>query len=102
MFLARFAENFEVGEELVYEVGAGPLAGRRLVTMDANINLDPTDPCRAATFRRRKVVTVETLRASWEDECAKTLRCFLELFPGPRISSEILMECVEKFKGRKF
>jgi hypothetical protein len=102
MFLSRFAENFEVGEELVYEVSAGPLAGRRLATMDGNIDLDPTEPCRAGMFRRKKVVAVEVLRASWEEQCAKALHGFLELFSGPRITDETLMEWVEKFKERKF
>ncbi len=102
MFLARFAENFEVGEELVYEVTAGPLAGRRLASADGNINLDPTEPCRATTFRRNKIVTVETLRASWEEPCVKTLHDFFELFPGPTISKETLSTWVERFKNRKF
>jgi hypothetical protein len=103
MFLWRFAENFEVGEEMVWEVVAGPLAGRRLVTMDASIFwLLPTEPCRANGFRRRKVVPVEGLRASWEELCAKTLHGFFELFSGPRISTETLLNWVEKFKERKF
>src|SRR5205807_2696395 len=97
MFLARFAENFEVGEELVYEMAAGPLTGRRLASMDGNIGLDPTEPCRASTFRRNKVVTVEALRASWEEECATTLSSFFELFPGPRISKDTLLTWVERF-----
>ena len=102
MFLARFAENFEIGEELVYEVSAGPLTGRRLASMDGNIGLDPTEPCRAGTFRRNKVVTVETLRGSWEEQCAGTLYGFFELFSGPRISKDTLLQWVERFKERKF
>jgi hypothetical protein len=101
MFLSRFAKNFEVGEEVVYEASAGPLAGRRLASADGNINLDPTEPCRAATFRRRKVVTVEALRASWEEECASALAGFFELFPHAGISKETLVTWVEKFKDRK-
>ena len=102
LFLSRFAENFEVGEELVYEVTAGPLAGRRLASMDGNIHLDPTEPCRASMFRRNKVITVEALRASWEEPCAKTLYAFFELFPGPSISPDTLLKWVDKFKERKF
>lgn len=102
MFMSRFAENFEVGEELVYDVAAGPLTGRRLASMDANINLDPTEPCRAGTFRRNKVVTVEGLRASWEEQCVKVLHGFFELFSGPSISTETLLKWIEKFKERKF
>jgi hypothetical protein len=102
MFLSRLAENFEVGEELVYEVTAGPLTGRHLATMDANIHLDPTEPCRASRFRRHKLITVEAIRASWEESCVKTLHGFFELFSGPRISMETLNKWVEKFKERKF
>ncbi len=102
LFLARFAENFEVGEEMVYQVTAGPLAGRRLASADHDISIDPTEPCRAGTFRRNKVVTVETLRASWEEQCATALHSFFELFPGPRISKDTLLKWVEKFKERKF
>lgn len=102
MFLSRFAESFEVGEELVWEVTADPLAGRRLASMDNNIHLDPTEPCRASSFRRRKVVAVETLRASWEELCAKSLYALFELFSGPRISTETLLKWVERFKDRKF
>lgn len=101
MFLSRFAESFEVGEEVVYEVAAGPLAGRRLASMDGNISLDPTEPCRASAFRRTKVVAVETLRASWEELCVKALYTFFELFSGPRISTDTLLKWVEKFKERK-
>ena len=61
-------------------VSAGPLTGRRLVTVDGQINLDSTEPCRATTFRRTATVTVETLRSSWEERCAKTLHDFFEFF----------------------
>jgi hypothetical protein len=103
MFLSRFAESFEVGEELVWEVAAGPLAGRRLATVDATLfYLLPTEPCRATTFRRRRVATVEMLRASWEELCAKTLLGFFELFPGLANSQEGMLKWIERFKERKF
>jgi hypothetical protein len=102
MFLSRFAENFEVGEELIYEVTAAPLAGRRLVTSDGNISLDPTELCRANVFQRKKVVTVEALRGSWEEHCVKTLHGFFELFSGHYISTDTLLKWVENFKERKF
>ncbi len=102
MFLSRFAESFEVGEEVVYEVAAEPLAGRRLVTMDATMfAFLPTEPCPAKTFRRRKVVPVEILRASWEELCAKTLHGFFELFPGLTTTSEGMRKWIEHFKDRK-
>jgi hypothetical protein len=101
MFLSRFAESFEVGEEVVYEVAAGPLAGRRLASMDWNIFLVQTEPCRANAFRRRKTVTVETLRGSWEELCVKTLHAFFELFAVHGITTEGLMKWIERFKERK-
>jgi hypothetical protein len=103
MFLSRFAENFEAGEELVYELAAGPLAGRRIATMDSSLPfLDPTEPCRANGFRRRNVVPVETLRATWEELSAKTLQGFFELFSGLRTTPDGLLQWVEKFKERRF
>jgi hypothetical protein len=102
MFLSRFAAGFEVGEELVWEVAAGPLVGRRLVTMDASIFwLLPTEPCRANGFRRRNVAPVETLRASWEELCAKILLGFFELFPGLAHTQEGMLKWIENFKERK-
>jgi hypothetical protein len=84
-------------------VTAGPLNGRQLASMDTNIYwLEPTEPCRSNIFRRSKVVSVETLRASWEDSCVKTLYGFFELFSGTRISKEKLIQWVENFKERKF
>jgi hypothetical protein len=102
MFLSRFAENFDVGEELLFEVLAAPLAGRRLVTLDGNINLDPTESCRANVFQRKTVVTVEALRASWEELCVKTLHGFFEFFSGHYISTDTLLKWVENFKDRNF
>lgn len=101
MLISRFAENLDVGEELAYEVTAGPLAGRQLASVDTNVWLDPTGPCKAGTFRAKKVVPVETLRASWEDLCANTLHTFFEFFPHTSISKKTLLEWVEKFKERK-
>jgi hypothetical protein len=102
MFLSRFAESFEVGEELVYELIARPLAGRRLTMESSGPWLKLIQPCRAEVFRRKQVVAVETLRASWEEQCAKTLHGLFELFSGPGISTETLLQWVEKFKERKF
>jgi hypothetical protein len=102
VFLSRFAENFDVGEETVVELVAGPLTGRRLVSMDSSIELDPTDPCRAGRFRYKKMLKVETLRASWEEQCVKALRGFFEFFNGDRISEKTFADWVERFKERKF
>lgn len=101
MFLSRFAENFEVGEELVYELAAGPLAGRRLTMDSSGPWLRLIQPCRAEEFRLKKVVSVETLRASWEEECVKTLYGLFELFPGPGISTDTLTQWVKNFKERR-
>src|SRR5262249_48925796 len=97
MFLSRIAENFEVGEELVYELIAGPLEGRRLTMEGSGPWLKLIQSCRAEAFRRKKTIAVETLRASWEEQCAKTLHSLFELFPGPGISTETLLQWVEKF-----
>jgi hypothetical protein len=87
---------------LVYEVVAEPLGGRRLVSMAPNIHLGSSEPCRANCFRRRKVIGVETLRASWEELSTKTLHGFYELFAGERISLETLVSWVQRFKERRF
>jgi hypothetical protein len=102
MFMSRFAENFTVGEELVYEMNAGPLAGRKLTMEGTTPWLKLIEPCRAAVFRHKKVISVETLRASWEEHCAKTLHGLFELFPGPGLSEAMVLQSVEKFKERKF
>jgi hypothetical protein len=65
MFLSRFAENLDVGSEVVFAVTAAPLTGRQLASVDPNIWFDYTIPCRANRFCRSKVVAVETLRTSW-------------------------------------
>ncbi|MGE3406414.1 MAG: RNA-binding domain-containing protein [Pirellulales bacterium] len=101
IFLSRFAQHFEVGEELSIEIVAEPLAGRRLVTMDSNINLDPTEPCRASRFHHQKKFSIETLRAGWEDLCVKALSGYFELFSGPDISSDTFRQWIEKFKERR-
>ncbi len=101
VFLSRFAENFEASEELVIEVTGQSLLGRQLVSMDGHIHLDPSEPCRAKSFHRRKVVSVEMLRATWEEMCAKMLFDFFELFNGPRISVDVLLKRLEQFKDRR-
>jgi hypothetical protein len=101
IFLSRFAEELEVGEELVYEVWAGPLTGYVLLSTDFSISLPPSKPCRASHFRRRKTLTAEALRASWEDECAKTLRGFFELFTDLIRIETLRNHWIERFKQRQ-
>lgn len=101
MFLSRFADNFDVGEELVCEVLAAPLAGRRLTMEGSGPWMKLIEPCRAGAFRRKQVVSAESLRASWEEQCVKALHGLFELFPGSGISTATLMQWVGKFKERK-
>lgn len=100
-FLSRFAHQLEAGEDVAFEILSGPLTGRRLATMDSNINLDPTEPCRASRFRYQKTNSVEALRAGWEDHCVKSLSGFFELFSGPDISDDTFRQWIEKFKERR-
>jgi hypothetical protein len=103
MFMSRFIEFFEPGSEVAYELSATVLAGRRLAFQPQfTFGLLPTEPCRASTYRRTKILLAETLRAEWEEECSKALHGFFEFFPGSRISVEVLRKWVEKFKKREF
>lgn len=102
MFLSRFAENLAVGEELVYGLTAGPLTGRRLTMEGTTPWLKLIEPCRATLFRRKNIIAAETLRASWEEQCVKVLHGLFELFPGPGLSEDLLVQSVERFRERRF
>jgi hypothetical protein len=101
-FLSRFAHNFDAGESIEYEVLAKPLTGRQLTADSSFPHFDPSEPCKANFFRNKKVASVEVLRANWEDECAKAIHGFLELFPGAGISHEETRQLIVNFLERKF
>lgn len=104
MFMKRMVHEYDTDESLEYEILAAPIAGRALVSMDplVDVGRGARDPCRANRFHRGRSVPVGEFLAGWEDECARAMKQFFDLFPEVRISHEILMKWVEKFKDRKF
>lgn len=103
MFVSRYAEQLEPSENIKLNVTATGLRGRRLVTTDSMIQLDPTKECREDIFHPRDLeVSAVDFRNSWERQCVRTLHRFVELFPGDYpISSDTLLKWVEKFRDRK-
>jgi len=101
MFMSRFSNEFDTGEEIKFEIAAHPLRERLLVSLNPRLNLR-SDVCRSLEFRRTRTITTEMLRTNWEDECARTLHRLFELFVGHRIDSEILRKWIERFKDRTF
>jgi len=104
LFLSRFAAAYKPGEEISIDLMAGPLAGRKLATLDFNVALGhgTPEPSRAPSFKFNKVVIAETLQSAWEPICAEALKRLVELFPNHRISVETLAKWIEKFKTRGF
>jgi len=103
MFLARFCHEFDPEEEVTYEVTVSPLGNRSLVSLSLQIGIfGAHSQCRAKFFRRNQTVAVETLRSAWEDECARTLLRFFELFDSHRIQLEKIQKWIERFKDRTF
>ena len=104
MFMARFAEEFQPGEEFSYRLRADSLIGRKLVSTDPGIHVNhgPPEPCRAHIFDRQKHVSVEEFRAEWEDLCAAILKEFIEYFPGEPVPIKAMRDWIETFKNRKF
>ena len=49
MFMARMASECDPGSAMRYKLSAGPLQGRSLVTLNHDINLQPS-MCRAREF----------------------------------------------------
>ena len=50
-FLDRFAEQLEPGEDVVYELAAAPLQGKRLVADRWRFGMEPSDPCPSPAYR---------------------------------------------------
>ncbi len=102
MFVVRMVEEYDLGESVFFDLRATNLAGRRLLTMDHNIDLFPMDECRASSFEMTKQVSAEELRADWERMCAEAMRQFIELFPGSHLSDQVMLAWIQKFKNREF
>jgi schlafen family protein len=104
MFMVRFVEEFEPGEEFSFRLRADSLAGRKLVSTNPRIHVShgPPEPCRANVFEKRKQLTVEAFRTDWKRMCAATLKDFFEFFPSERIQVETMLNWVEKFESRDF
>lgn len=103
MFASRYAEQLEPSENIKLSVRATGLRGRRLVTTDSRIELDPTKECREDIFLPRDMeLSAVDFRNSWERQCVRTLHRFVELFPSVfPISSDRLLKWVERFRDRK-
>jgi len=101
MFSARLVEEYEPGEKVQLELLATSLAGRRLVTTDALINVEMSDECRAQNFQFNMALGAEELRAGWEKKCAEAIKQFVDLFPGPRMELRTVVDWIEKFKKRQ-
>jgi hypothetical protein len=104
MFLSRFVEEFGPGQEIHISFKVGPLAGRKLVALSPDIAMGYGAPeaCRAPFFTFDRTIDAETLRTGWEQICAEVLKEFVELFPNNRISQEMLLSWVEKYKTKRF
>lgn len=102
MFVVRFIEEYDSGEQVLIRLQATSLAGRKLVTTDFNINLRHPEECRAQVFEYKRALPVEELRAEWEMTCAEAMKRFVDLFPGPKVETKTMKSWIEKFKNREF
>jgi len=104
MFMSRFCHEFEAGEEVTYDVMAFPLMDRLLVSLNPRhfLFMRTHQKCRASEFRLVRTSTVEMLQSAWEDECARTLLRFFELFGSNRIDLNTIHKFIQRFKDRTF
>lgn len=104
LFLSRFADSYKPGEEILLNVEAGPLVGRKLAALsfDLLIGYGEPEPCRAPQFAFEKSLTTEKLETAWEPICVEAVNRFVELFPNLRISIESLSSWIERFKTRGY
>ena len=93
MFIRDMIES----EGVHIDLKVGPLAGRKLVSLNRDITLGygAPDPCRAPYSTFERTIDTETLRANREPVCAQALKQIVELFPNNRISIETLLKMVE-------
>lgn len=103
LFLSRFSAEYGPGEEIQIDVKAGPIAGRRLISLNPDIVMGygAPSPCRSPYFSFPKTTDTETLRANWEPVCAGALRQLVELFPDQRIEVGTLLKWVERYRTRQ-
>lgn len=104
MFLTRFVEEFEPGEDFYFRLRANSLAGRHLVSSNPRIDVGfgLADPCKASVFEAGKQLSVVEFQAEWEDICASMMKQFFDYFPGPPVPIKTMRDWVEAFKDRKF
>ena len=101
MFMSRIASELTPGEEIVYEIDATQLAGRHLLSLNPRHDEGFSNVCHASKYQERRSVTIETLRANWEEECAQCMADFFQLF-NTRITTNTLHGWIERFKERRF
>jgi hypothetical protein len=103
-FMSRMVPLYDPAESISFRLVAGPLSGRRLVTTNPAINLDPdfAEVAREHLFVWDRTIPIQDFQATWRDECAAALKRFFELFPGHRTTVETLRSWVERFQSRDF
>ncbi len=102
-FMWRMAEEYGPEETINYQLRAGPLAGRTLVSdggagiYDVQNSFGPPGVCQEPTFRRQGSLLVAELRADWNGECVSATKDFFELFPNQNISQQEIREWIDGF-----
>lgn len=105
MFMGRFADAYDVGESVFYDMVVGPLQGRRLLSVSPRVRIShgESQPCHAKEYHYQGKATVEELRTAWEECCAKAMKKFYDLFPSHEwIRIETLRDWVQIYKERRF
>ena len=106
MFMARFADAYEPGETIRYELVVGPLQGKILLSVSPQVRISygESQPCREKEYHYPGRITVEELRTSWEDHCVNAMKELYQLFPSVRWIRDVktLRKYVEDFKERRF
>lgn len=97
MFLGRIAHEFDADEELVCVARAIGIANRHLVseTPLVNTGVGLGDPCVAAQFTWRKIMTAAELRGGWQEFCADALVDFFDRFRPGAISRDVIRQWVK-------
>lgn len=103
-FMDRMVPLFDPAESISIQLSAGPLSGRRLISTNPSIWLEPDegDVARENRFVWEHSAPIQDFQASWKDDYAAALKRFFELFPGHRINLETLRSWVDRFQNRDF